>query len=49
MTKMYRDTMKNMGKEKPVLPVVYSNPETTTLKAEVKAGANEPFVFQLAD
>lgn len=49
VTNMYRETMKSMAKEKPVLPTVYSNPTTTTLKAEVKAGNNEPFVFQLAD
>jgi hypothetical protein len=49
MSKMYLQTMKSQSKEKPLLPVVYSNQETTTLKADVKAGDNEPFVFQLAD
>ena len=51
MAKNYLDTMnKNKArKEKPAVPAIYGSPATTPLNAEVKAGGNEPFVFQLKD
>jgi hypothetical protein len=52
MTKSYRDTMSQISKnkkEKLAVPGVYSSASTTPLTATVKAGGNEPFVFQLSD
>jgi hypothetical protein len=49
MSQMYQARLKEMKNQKPLLPVKYSKLETTPLKATVKAGENEPFVFQLTD
>lgn len=50
LTKVYRATIAaNAKPTKPALPAKYALPSTTPIEAVVKAGDNEPFVFQLTE